>query len=70
MSVGIPQSPKGERFRTIRTVAWALLGVRGHKPYGDDSPPLSPWRIFSAALAFMVVFVLSLVTVAIYISRH
>jgi hypothetical protein len=65
-----PQSPKNGLFRTIRTVAWALLGVRGHKPYEQDAPPLSPLKLLITALAFMLVFVLTLVTVAIYSSRH
>ncbi|WP_291993660.1 DUF2970 domain-containing protein [Candidatus Accumulibacter sp. ACC003] len=65
-----PQAPKGERFRTIRTVAWGLLGVRGHKPYGDDAPKLSPLRILFIALAFMLVFVLVLVSVATHFSRQ
>jgi len=65
-----PQPPKDGLFRTIRTVAWALLGIRGHKPYTHDAPPLSPLKLLITALAFMLVFVLSLVSVAIYISRH
>ena len=65
-----PQPPKDGLFRTIRTVAWALLGIRGHKPYTHDAPPLSPVKLLITALAFMLVFVLSLVSVAIYNSRH
>lgn len=57
-------------MRTIRTVAWGLLGVRGHKPYEHDAPPLSPLKILLTALAFMLIFVLVLVTVAIHISRQ
>ena len=67
------QAPKGERFRTIRTirtVAWGLLGVRGHKPHEHDTPALSPLQILITALAFMLVFVLALVTVAVYMARH
>ncbi len=70
MSVVNPQPPKGGLFRTIRTVAWGLLGVRGHKPYAHDAPPLSPLKILITALVFMLLFVLTLVTVAIYISRQ
>ncbi len=65
-----PQSPKRERFRTLRTVAWGLVGVRGHKPHEQGAPALSPLQILITALAFMLVFVLVLVTVALYISRH
>jgi len=63
------QPPKSGFLRTIRTVAWGLLGVRGHK-LEEDAPALSPLQILITALAFMLVFVLVLVTVAIHISRQ
>jgi hypothetical protein len=54
----------------LRTVAWGLVGVRGHKPHEHGAPALSPLQILITALAFMLVFVLVLVSVALYISRH
>ena len=65
-----PQPPKGRLIRTIRTVAWGLLGVRGHKLHEQDAPSLSPLQILITALVFMLVFVLTLVTVAIKISSQ
>jgi hypothetical protein len=62
--------PKGRLLRTIRTVAWGLLGVRGHKLHEQDAPSLSPLQILITALVFMLIFVLTLVTVAISISRQ
>jgi len=62
--------PTGRFLRTIRTVAWGLLGVRGHKLHEQDAPSLSPLQILITALVFMLVFVLTLVTVAINISRQ
>lgn len=70
MTPARPPSPKSELLRTIRTVAWGLLGVRGHKPQEHDAPSLSPLRILITALVFMLVFVLVLVTVAINISHQ
>jgi hypothetical protein len=64
-----PPPPKGRLLRTIRTVAWGLLGVRGHKLHEQDAPSLSPLQILVTALVFMLVFVLTLVTVAINISK-
>lgn len=61
--------PKGRLLRTIRTVAWGLLGVRGHKLHEQDAPSLSPLQILITALVFMLVFVLTLVTVAINIGK-
>jgi hypothetical protein len=61
--------PKGRLLRTIRTVAWGLLGVRGHKLHDQDAPSLSPLQILITALVFMLVFVLTLVTVAINIGK-
>lgn len=69
MTLPRPPSPKSELLRTIRTVAWGLLGIRGHKPE-QDAPSLSPLQILITALVFMLVFVLVLVTVAINISRQ
>ena len=61
-------SPKGSGFlHTVRTVAWGLLGVRGHA-LDKDAPSLSPLQILITALVFMLVFVLALVTVAIKVS--
>ena len=65
-----PPSPKGGLLRTIRTVAWGLLGVRGHKLHEQDAPSLSPLRILITALVFMLVFVAVLVTVAINVSKQ
>ncbi len=64
-----PPPPEGRLLRTIRTVAWGLLGVRGHKLHERDAPSLSPLQILITALVFMLVFVLTLVTVAINISK-
>ncbi len=64
-----PPPPKGRLLRTIRTVAWGLLGVRGHKLHEQDAPSLSPLQILVTALVFMLVFVLTLVTVAINIGK-
>ena len=69
MSLPNPPPSKGRLLRTIRTVAWGLLGVRGHKLHERDAPSLSPLQILITALVFMLVFVLTLVTVAISISR-
>lgn len=64
-----PPPSKGRLLRTIRTVAWGLLGVRGHKLHDQDAPSLSPLQILITALVFMLVFVLTLVTVAINIGK-
>lgn len=70
MAKSDPSQPQKGRFlRTIRTVAWGLLGVRGHKLHDENTPSLSPLQILITALAFMFVFVLTLVAVAISISK-
>ena len=70
MPLPTPPPPRGRLLRTIRTVAWGLLGVRGHKLHEQDAPSLSPLQILITALVFMLVFVITLVTVAISISRQ
>ena len=67
MPAPLPPPPQSGFLRTVRTVAWGLLGVRGHK-LEEDAPPLSPLRVLLTALAFMLVFVLALVAVAIKMS--
>lgn len=69
LSTPPPAPPKGRFLRTLRTVAWGLLGVRGHKLHDEDAPSLSPLQILVTALVFMLVFVLTLVAVAINIGK-
>ena len=64
-----PQVAKAGFLRTVRTVAWGLLGVRGHKLHEQDTPALSPLQVLITALVFMLVFVIALVTLAINLSR-
>lgn len=69
MAAANSQPPKGGFLRTVRTVAWGLIGVRGGKPVEQDgASPLSPLKMLITALVFMLVFVLALVSVARYIS--
>lgn len=60
--------PRDTLWRTIRTVAWALLGVRGRKRHEEDAPSLSPFHIAVIALGFMLVFASTLVALAISIA--
>ncbi len=69
MSGSAPPLPENGRKSTVRTVAWALFGVRGHQPHSDDGQPLSPWKLVLTALAFMIIFVLTLVGVAGLLAR-
>lgn len=64
------KTPMGGLLRTIRTVAWGLLGVRGHKLDEQGTPSLSPLRILITALVFMLIFVIALVAVAMKVSGH
>lgn len=68
MAQGETRTPKSGPLSTIRTVAWALIGVRGHQPHDHDRAPLSPVQIVITALVFMLIFVLVLVGVAVSIS--
>lgn len=65
-----PRPPQGRFWRTLCTVAWGLVGVRGHKLHEPGAPSLSPLQILITALVFMLVFVLTLVAVAVGISRQ
>jgi len=65
-----PEKTRAGFLRTVRTVAWGLLGVRGHKLSEHDTPALSPLQVLITALVFMLIFVIALVTLAINISHQ
>ena len=51
-------------LRLIRTVASGMLGIRGSKSHEQDAPSLSPVQLIVIALAFMCIFVVTVVSVA------
>lgn len=61
-------APGNEFLRVIRTVASALFGVRGKALHERDSKGLSPLHVLAVAIAFMIMFVATLVTLASFVA--
>jgi hypothetical protein len=54
-------------LRVIRTVGSAMFGIRGRKSHEQDAPSLSPVQLIVTALVFMLIFVVTVVSVATYV---
>jgi Protein of unknown function (DUF2970) len=54
-------------LRLIRTVASAMFGIRGRRSHEQDIPSLSPLQLIVTALAFMLIFVVTVVSIASYV---
>ena len=48
---------------TVRTVAWAMMGLRGSKEHSDDEKNLNPIKIVFVGLLVLILFVLFLMIV-------
>lgn len=61
-----PKSPhlrKGSFLRTLRAVAWALIGLRKGSEYQQDTEKLNPLHIIGVGLLAVLLLVLGLVAV-------
>lgn len=59
-----PQRPtprKGSLLRTLRAVAWSLIGLRKGAEYQQDQEKLQPLHIVFVGLAALFAFVLLLI---------
>ncbi|NKE67677.1 DUF2970 domain-containing protein [Ramlibacter sp. RBP-2] len=66
---GVEPGPrKGSFWRTAKAVAWAFLGVRQNRAWGDDMRSLNPLHIVVVALVAVVVFVGSLVALVHWVA--
>jgi len=55
-----PPQAKARLWRTIRAVAWSILGVRKGKEYQEDFARITPLHIIAVGLAAIVLLVLGL----------
>jgi len=51
---------KARLWRTIRAVAWSILGVRKGKEYQEDFARITPLHIIAVGLAAIVLLVVGL----------
>lgn len=55
------QRKKGSLLRTVRAVAWSLIGLRRGKEHEADQKNLHPLHVMLVGLVALVLFVLLLV---------
>lgn len=65
-----PPSALSGFLRLIRTVGSAMFGIRGRRSHEQDMPSLSPLQLIVTALVFMLIFVVSVVSIASFVAGH
>lgn len=56
-----PQSPrKGNLWRTVKAVAWSMLGVRKSSEWQEDGVQVTPLQVIAVGLVAIFLFVLGL----------
>ena len=55
-----PARPSGSLWRTMRTIAWALFGVRNADRHRQDQESLRPLQVLGMGLLALVLLVLLL----------
>ena len=56
-----PLRRKGSLLRTVRAVAWSLIGLRKGSEYAQDVEKLNPLHIIAVGLVAVFVLVLGLI---------
>jgi hypothetical protein len=54
-------------LHTIKTVAWAFLGIRKRSGYEEDLGKLNPFAIIAVALVAVILFVVGLIALVNWI---
>lgn len=62
-----PHLRRGSLLRTLRAVAWALIGLRKGAEYQQDTEKLNPLHIIGVGLLAVLLLVLSLVALVNWI---
>ena len=60
-SAGKPHERKGSLLRTVRAVAWSLIGLRKGSEYQQDVEKLNPLHIIAVGLAAVFLLVIGLI---------
>lgn len=56
-----PQERKGSLARTVRAVAWSLIGLRKGSEYQQDVEKINPLHIIAVGLAAVFLLVVGLI---------
>lgn len=57
-------------MRSLKTVLWALMGVRKKSEYEEDLGRVSPFHVVAVGLVALAVFVGGLVTIVHWVVRN
>ena len=60
---------KGSFFRTIRAVAWALIGLRKGSEYQQDLQKINPLHVIVVGLAAIFLLVIGLIAVVNWVVK-
>ncbi len=66
--VARPHQRKGSVLRTVRAVAWSLIGLRKGSEYQQDIEKLNPLHIIVIGLAAIFLLVICLIVVVRWIA--
>ncbi|WP_298928014.1 DUF2970 domain-containing protein [uncultured Ramlibacter sp.] len=55
--------------RSIKTVAWAFLGIRKNSDYQQDLGKVSPFHVIAVALVGVAVFVAGLIALVNWVAK-
>ena len=58
-----PHERKGSLARTVRAVAWSLIGLRKGSEYQQDTEKLNPLHIVLVGLIAVFLLVVALITI-------
>jgi hypothetical protein len=61
MEPGTKQVASGSFFRTIKMVAWSLLGIRKNSELEKDAAQVNPLHIIVVGVATIIIFVVALI---------
>ena len=62
-----PHKRKGSLLRTVRAVAWSLIGLRKGSEYHQDIEKLNPLHIITIGLAAIFLLVIGLIALVNWI---
>ncbi len=60
---------KASFLKALKTICWAYLGVRSKRGYEEDMNSITLGQTVAIGILVWLAFVLSVATVAIYVSR-
>jgi amino acid transporter len=67
MEEKVMKEKKGSFFYSLKSVFWAMLGVRANKGYDEDVKKITPRQAIIAGLIGVAVFITTLILVVSFV---